>query len=107
MNGAIAVVDKFLPALAVDVDGPRCFRDHPITKAFIFLSIAASGGGLLASGRSLAPRLSDQESLLFFRESRLIRNFNVDSAQSPPAVWQRRLGLKAAVQRRQSSIGHR
>ena len=87
---------------------PRCFRDHPITTAFIVLLIAASGAGLLASGRSLAPRLSNQGSLLFFlRESRLIQSFNVDSAQSPPDVWQRRLGLKAAAQRWQSSNGHR
>ena len=87
---------------------PRCFRDHPITTSFIVLSIAASGAGLLASGRSLAPRLSNHGSLLFFlRESRLIQSFNVDSAQSPPDVWQRRLGLKAVAQRWQSSKGHR
>ena len=87
---------------------PRCFRDHPITTAFIVLLSAASGARLLTSGRALAPRLSDQGSLLFFlRESRLIQSFNVDSAELPPDVWQRRLGLKAAAQRWQSSNGHR
>ena len=87
---------------------PRCFRDHPITTAFIVLLSAASGARLLTSGRALAPRLSDQGSLLFFlRESRLIQSFNVDSAELPPDVWQRRLGLKAAAQRWQSSKGHR
>ena len=87
---------------------PGCFRDHPITKAFIVLLSAASGARLLTSGRALAPRLSDQGSLLFFlRESRLIQSFNVDSAELPPDVWQRRLGLKAAAQRWQSSKGHR
>ena len=87
---------------------PRCFRDHPITTAFIVLLSAASGARLLTSGRALAPRLSDQGSLLFFlRESRLIQSFNVDSAELPPDVWQRRLGLKAAAKRWQSSKGHR
>ena len=87
---------------------PRSFRDHPITAALIALSIAASAAGLFASGRWLSPRFSDQGSLLFFlRESRLIQSFNVDSAQSPPDVWQRRLGATAANQRWQSSVGHR
>ena len=87
---------------------PRSFRDHPITATLLVLSIAASAAGLFASGRWLSPRFSDQGSLLFFlRESRLIQSFNVDSAQSPPDVWRRRLGANAASQRWQSSDGHR
>ena len=79
-----------------------------MTATLLVLSIAASAAGLFASGRWLSPRFSDQGSLLFFlRESRLIQSFNVDSAQSPPDVWRRRLGANAASQRWQSSDGHR
>ena len=87
---------------------PRCFRDHPITAALIVLLIGWSAASLLFSGRWLAPRFSNQGSLLFFvRQSRLIQSFDVDSAKAPPDVWLKRLGSSAAAQRWQSSDGQR
>ena len=87
---------------------PRCFRDHPITAALIILLIGWSAASLLISGRWLAPRFSNQGSLLFFvRQSRLIQSFDVDSAQAPPDVWLKRLGSRAAAQRWHSSDGQR
>jgi len=87
---------------------PRCFRDHPITAALIVLLIGWSAASLLISGRWLAPRFSNQGSLLFFvRQSRLIQSFDVDSAKAPPDVWLKRLGSSAAAQRWQSSDGQR
>ena len=87
---------------------PRCFRDHPITAALIVLLIGWSAASLLISGRWLAPRFSNQGSLLFFvRQSRLIQSFDVDSAKAPPDVWLKRLGSSAAAQRWQSSVGQR
>ena len=84
------------------------FRDHPITAALIILLIGWSAASLLISGRWLAPRFSNQGSLLFFvRQSRLIQSFDVDSAKAPPDVWLKRLGSSAAAQRWQSSDGQR
>ena len=62
----------------------------------------------MISGRWLAPKFSNQGSLLFFvRQSRLIQSFDVDSAKAPPDVWLKRLGTSAAAQRWQSSDGQR
>ena len=74
---------------------PGCFRDHPITKAFIVLLSAASGARLLTSGRALAPRLSDQGSLLFFlRESRLIQSSTLIPQSCPQMFGKGVLALK-------------
>jgi hypothetical protein len=79
-----------------------------MTAALIVLLIGWSAASLLISGRSLAPRFSNQGSLLFFvRQSRLIQSFDVDSAKAPPDVWLKRLGSSAAAQRWQSSDGQR
>ena len=79
-----------------------------MTAALIVLLIGCSAASLLISGRSLAPRFSNQGSLLFFvRQSRLIQSFDVDSAKAPPDVWLKRLGSSAAAQRWQSSDGQR
>ena len=87
---------------------PRCFWDHPITAALIIPLIGWSAASLLISGSWLAPRFSNQGSLLFFvRQSRLIQSFDVDSAKAPPDVWLKRLGSSAAAQRWQSSDGQR
>ena len=108
MNGGIAVVDKFLLDLAVDVFGPPLFSGPSDHDGF-YCPVDRSLWSWTPCVRSFACAqvVQSGEPAFFLRESRLIQSFNVDSAQSPPDVWQRRLGLKAAAQRWQSSNGHR
>ena len=108
MNGGIAVADKFLLALAVDVVGPPLFSGPSDDDRF-YCPVDRSlwRGTTCIRSFACAQVVQSGEPAFFLRESRLIQSFNVDSAQSPPDVWQRRLGLKAAAQRWQSSNGHR
>ena len=88
---------------------PRSFRDHPITATLLALSIAASAAGLLASGRWLSPRFSDQGSLLFFTGIALNPEFQRGFRTVAPrrlgaTTWCERCNATLAVIRRTSLV---